>query len=196
VRLVDVREILPLVVYEPVRAARRREIIHIKRTRRVSLCDAISLVFENHDTVLYQIQEMLRAECITAPEKVQDEIDTYNAILPRTNELAATLFIELTDAATIEQDLKGFAGLDANSVFLQVAGTAAVTAVFEAGHADESRIAAVHYVRFPLPPATARAIRVTDATVHLTVRHPACTASVQVSDALRAAMRADLAPDS
>lgn len=58
------------------RDAMRGHVIDIKKQRRVPVGDRVSLVFENHETVLYQIQEMVRAEHITSPEGIQDEIDT------------------------------------------------------------------------------------------------------------------------
>ncbi len=72
----------------------------------------MTLVFENRDTVRFQIQEMLRVERIVQPDKVQHEIDTYNALLPGPGEVAATLFIEITDPARVQSVLDGFVGLD------------------------------------------------------------------------------------
>ncbi len=176
------------------RDERRRRIIELKRLRRVALGDAISLVFENDETVLFQIQEMVRAEGITDPAKVQDEIDTYNAILPRANELAGTLFIELTNPETIERDLDRYVGLDRGCVFLRVGDAAPVPAIFEEGHASEDRIAAVHFIRFALPAALAENVRSTHAEVRIEVQHPACAVTALASPALRDAMRHDLTP--
>jgi hypothetical protein len=58
----------------------------------------ITLVFENHETLRFQVQEMIRAERIVEPAKVQDELDVYNALLPTEQELSATLLIEITEA--------------------------------------------------------------------------------------------------
>ena len=57
------------------RDAFRGHVIDIKKRRRVPVGDHVTLVFENRDTVLYQIQEMVRAERITSPEAIEDEID-------------------------------------------------------------------------------------------------------------------------
>jgi hypothetical protein len=90
----------------------RRQIIEVKQIRRVPLGDNISVVFENFQTMLWQTQEMLRAERITEPELIQEEIDTYNELVPDDNELRATLFIELPDSQNIPQDLPRFIGVE------------------------------------------------------------------------------------
>lgn len=192
---VALSDIVPLVVYEAQRADRRRRIIDLKRVRRVALGDALSIVFENTDTVLYQIQEMLRAERITDPVKVQEEIDTYNVLLPDRDELAGTLFIELTDPDTLERDLDRFIGLDRDSLFLRVGDAPPVAATFEAGHATDARIAAVHFIRFSLPPDIAARIRTSSDDVLLEVRHPACRVVQRLGDTVRESIRRDLTAD-
>ena len=71
--LTDIR---PLSEYEPIRKDFRGRIIELKRNRRVPLGEYITLVFENRDTLLFQIQEMMRTEHIYDQSKIQDEIDT------------------------------------------------------------------------------------------------------------------------
>ena len=81
---VDRGEILGLAEYEAVRERFRARVIAEKKLRRVQLGPKATAVFENHDTMLMQIQEMLRTERITRPAAVQHEIDTYNEIVPGT----------------------------------------------------------------------------------------------------------------
>jgi hypothetical protein len=136
--------------YEIARPDFRRRVIAAKSRRRVTVGPLVTLVFENRDTVLFQIQEMLRAERIVDPAKVQDEIDVYNTLLPDAGEVAATLFIEITDEARVKPVLDAFIGLDeGKSLWMEIGGER-FFATFEAGHGREDRISAVHYVRFPL----------------------------------------------
>ena len=86
-------EILGLAEYEKVREPFRARVIEEKRARRVLVGDRVSAIFENHDTVLLQIQEMLRTERITRPAAVQHEIDTYNETVPTGDELSCTVMI-------------------------------------------------------------------------------------------------------
>src|SRR5574341_953144 len=90
-------DILGFAAYEKIRPEFRQEIIEKKKNRRVSVGDQISLVFENRDTVIFQIQEMLRAEKITDLDKIREEIAVYNEFIPNPGELSATLFIEIED---------------------------------------------------------------------------------------------------
>src|SRR5262245_30510096 len=95
-------EILNLVEYEKVRDARRRRILELKQARRVSVGRHLTLVFENRETVWFQIQEMVRAERIVDAAKIAEEIEVYNALLPQSGELAATLMIEIEEATQIK----------------------------------------------------------------------------------------------
>lgn len=180
--------------YEKVREARRARIIELKRRRRVDVGRYLSFVFENRETVLFQIQEMCRAERIAAEDKVQEEIDVYNALLPGPSELSATMFIEIEDMTRIKPVLDRLIGIDRGQcVWLQIGREFAVPGEFEAGHSDEERgkLAAVHFVRFRFSPEAARAFR--EAEVHLVLDHPAERARTRLSDETRAALLPDLA---
>ena len=186
-------EVINFFEYEKVRDARRARVIELKRRRRVSVGRYLSLVFENRETVLFQIQEMCRAERIADDAKVREEIDVYNALLPGPRELSATLFIEIEDMARIQPVLDELMGIDtAQCVWLQVGREFAVPGEFEAGHSDEEKgkLAAVHFVRFRFSPEAARAFR--EAEVHLVLDHPADRARTRLSDETRAALLPDL----
>jgi hypothetical protein len=144
--------------YELERPAFRERVIALKGRRRVPLGSLMTLVFENRDTVRFQIQEMLRVERIVQPDKVQHEIETYNALLPGPGEVAATLFIEITDEARVQETLDGFIGLDEPGRLQLTAGAGAYPALFEPGQSREDRITAVHYIRFPLGEEGRRAL--------------------------------------
>lgn len=144
--------------YEAGRAATRQRIIDLKRRRRVTVGDRVSLVFENRETVLSQVQEMVRAERILEPEKIQFEIDTYNALIPGPGCLSATLFIEITAGTDLRAELDRFIGLDQpGTVWLDLGAAGRVEADFEAGHSNTVRISAVHYITFRLTPDQRRA---------------------------------------
>ena len=89
---------LNILEYEKVRDNYRRRIIAMKKKRRIQVGNLLSLFFENRDTVLSQIQEMIRTERIVDEGRIQEEIDIYNSLIPGENELGATMFIEITDS--------------------------------------------------------------------------------------------------
>ncbi|HEY4908440.1 MAG TPA: DUF3501 family protein, partial [Methylomirabilota bacterium] len=105
----ELKDVLNFFEYEKVRAEMRERAIELKRVRRVTVGRYLSFVFENRDTVLFQIQEMCRVERITDDAKIQDELD---AIVPGPRELSATLFIEITDKEQIQPVLDRFMGID------------------------------------------------------------------------------------
>src|ERR671919_2027032 len=105
-------EILNLHDYEKARDERRRAIIALKAERRVAVGQYLSFVFENRATVWFQIQEMIRTERIVDDAKIADEVAVYNELLPGDGELAATMFIEIGDAASIKPVLDALLGID------------------------------------------------------------------------------------
>ncbi len=114
-------EVLDLRAYERVREEYRAQVIHRKRLRRVALGPIMTLVFECFDTVRFQIQEMARVEKIISDEAIQDELDTYNRLLPRVGELSATLFIELTSEGALREWLPKLVGIE-RALGMEVAG--------------------------------------------------------------------------
>ncbi len=156
--LLTASDIANLHEYELERPGFRSRVIALKSRRRVPLGPLMTLVFENRDTVRFQIQEMLRVERIVQPDKVQHEVDTYNELLPGPCEVAATLFIEITEQPRIQEVLDGFIGLDEPGRLALSVGGHRYPALFAAGQSREDRISAVHYIRFPLGAEGRRAL--------------------------------------
>src|SRR3990167_288732 len=105
-------DLLPAVEYERQREQFRSQIIALKQRRRISVGPLITLVFENRETLRFQTQEMIRVEQILDPRKVQDELDVYNALMPGSGEVSATLLIEITEQDRMKEWLDVFMGLD------------------------------------------------------------------------------------
>jgi hypothetical protein len=192
VRPVTADEILNLYDYEAVRTARRQAVIALKADRRVAVGRYLSFVFENHETVWFQVQEMIRAERIVDPAKIAEELEVYNTLLPRPGELAATMFIEIGESAQIKPVLDALQGIDTGGHVRLEVGPHVAVAEFEAGHSDEERgkLSAVHFVRFALPPAARRAFA--DVEVALVVDHPADPGRTVLPPASRRRLAEDL----
>ncbi len=109
---IALEDIIGNAAYEKVREKSRQRIIDLKRRRRVSVGDKVTLVFENRDTVIFQIQEMMRAEKISDLDKIREEIEVYNELIPGTWELSATLFLEIEDQTHLREELLKFLGID------------------------------------------------------------------------------------
>lgn len=178
--------------YEPLREEFRQRIIHLKKRRRLSVGDRISLVFENRDTVLFQIQEMVRAERTTAPEAMQEEIDVYNRSIPAIGELSATMFIEITEGEAVREELDRLIGVNEKLV-LRIGGEHAIPGVFEPGWSREDRVAAVQYVKFPLSAEQGEAFRAGADPVVVEIDHPNLQVRAEMPDDVRRALAEDLA---
>lgn len=190
---IELNDILNFFEYEKVREEMRRRVIAMKRPRRVPIGSYLSFVFENRDTVLFQIQEMCRVERITDDARIQDEIDVYSAMLPGRGELSATLMIEIEDKEQIQPVLDRFMGIDTGQrVWLQIGKEFAVPGEFEPGRSDEEKgkLSAVHFVRFAFPPEAIPAFR--DADAWLVVDQPGEKARTQLSEETKAALLEDL----
>ena len=187
-------DLLNIAEYEQARTDFRRDIMEHKSHRRVSLGPDISLTFEDRRTVIFQIQEMMRAERLVDDAAIQEEIDVYNTLLPDEGELSATLFIEITDAALIKERLQQFLGLtDGKSLWLQVEDERTY-AQFEGGRSEEDQISSVHYLRFPLAPKARHGLQNHAADVRLCIVHRDYRHETVLAEEVQAALGGDLKP--
>jgi hypothetical protein len=190
-RKVTLDEIMGLERYERIRDEFRRRIIDLKKNRRVSVGDHITFVFENHDTVLFQIQEMLRAEHITDIDKIRFELDTYNTLIPDEGELSATMLIEITELSQIRPALVRLIGIE-KAVTLHIGDQFVTPGVFEPGRSKEDNLSAVQYVRFPFVPEARAVFKDEQQEVRLVIDHPNYQAQAVLSPAVRHALAAEL----
>lgn len=189
---VDRAEILPIEEYEKVRRDFTQQIIAARAARRALIGDKVSLVFENHDTIRYQIQEMCRVERIRSDDKVQIEVDIYNELLPDTpDELTATMFIEIDDEPRLKATLPKLVGIE-ESVRLKIGDGIIIPAEGEKGRSREDYTSTVHYLRFHFTPEATAALRQGDQSVWLEIDHPNYGASVRLNRETMAALAEDL----
>ncbi len=191
-RPVDRSEILPIGEYEIVRDRFRARVIEEKRRRRLRVADRASVVFENHDTALLQIQEMLRTERITREGAILHEIETYNELVPGDNEVSATVMIEIDDKPEREDFLVRAKGLE-DSVSLVIDGErCSGKTTPERVLAD--RASAVIYLKFALTSRAVSALRdkTKEHAVEIRFDHAAFTAAAKVPRAVVVSLAEDL----
>ena len=186
---VALEDIVGNAAYEKAREKSRQRIIGLKRHRRVSVGDKVSLVFENRDTVIFQIQEMMRAEKISDLDKIREEIAIYNELIPSPRELSATLFLEIEDQTHLREGLLKFLGID-ESVYLNI-GNHSIHARFEEGRSREDKISAVQYVKFPFSAAALEAL-VKGEMAELVIDHPNYRACTVIEPGTRQSLVEDL----
>ena len=180
-------------IYAGMRDDYRKHIIAIKRDRRASIGDRVSMVFENRHTLISQIEEMLRAENLTTDEQIEEEISVYNAIMPSADSLAATLFLEVPPGTNPRTELDRLIGLD-EYVVLHIRANGSdfsARAAFEEGRGTSERISAVQYCRFPLSKETLEALRTEGAKLSIEINHPGYKHICECSEAMRASLAAD-----
>ena len=190
---VERNEILPLGDYEAVRERFRARILELKRARRMILGDDMSMVFENRDTVLWQIQEMLRTERITGERAIAHELETYNELVPGDRELSATLFIEIPELARREEMLTRLCAIEEHVSFeIGSPERHRCRATFEEGRRDRGRAAAVQYLKFPLGEEACVEVGARRGPATVVFDHPALSARFSLSAATLASLSDDL----
>lgn len=189
-RPVEPSEILDLTAYEKIRPEFFQRMIELKRPRRVHVGPVLCFLFENRDTVIFQIQEMTRAERTVDAEAIAEEVEVYNELVPAEHALSATLMIEIPDLDRIRPELDRLIGIDEH-VHLDIGGES-VRATFDEKQFEEDRISAVQYIRFPLGPELAARFRDPSVPVELRVDHPHYAEKVAIEGETRASLAADL----
>lgn len=184
-------EILDLVQYEKIRNEFRKEVVSMKKNRRLPIGDRMTLVFENRKTVLFQIQEMVRVERLVDERAIQHEIDTYNMLIPEKRELSATMLIEIQEVGRIKDVLDELVGLPKNCVFLRV-GEQRHYASFDLDQSEEDRISAVQYIKFALDDATEKFFADAKVPAEIVVDHPHYQHRATLDGAIRESLIDDL----
>ena len=187
-------EVLALGEYEAIREPFRARVIEEKKRRRVKLGDRVTVLFESHDTILLQVQEMLRTERISRENAVAHEIETYNALLGGERDLGATLMIEIEDNDERVRFLAAAKGL-AGTVRLHI-GASEIAATTDPARDHADRSSAVVYLVFALDAAAIAALEkvaknelaASSLPIALSVDHPAYQARVNLPAATVASL--------
>ncbi len=185
-------DVVNIAQYERERPAFLARIIELKKRRRAQAGDLVTLVFENRDTVRFQVQEMMRAKRIVNDERIREELDAYNRLIPGPNALSATLLIEVTDRARLREALDRFTGIDHGGTTFLVFGGERVEAQYEGGGGNESRVSAVHYLTFTLSDAQAQAIVSGESEAAVEIAHNGYAATAALSPETLASLAEDL----
>ncbi len=145
---IQLNELMNIIEYEKVRQKYRSDLISYKKARRIGIGPNITVTFENKRTMKFQIQEMMRAERMVYDDQIKEEMKVYNSLLPKKNELSATLFIEVTEESKIKSILNSFIGLTSGENLYFKIGESKIPAIFELGREEEDKISSVHYIKF------------------------------------------------
>ncbi|HLD10316.1 MAG TPA: DUF3501 family protein [Methylophilaceae bacterium] len=152
--------LLSLEAYHKARPEMRKQIIALRRLRTVALGDHLSLIFENEALMRYQVQEMLRVEKLFEDGPIQDEIDTYNPLIPDGSNFKATMMLEYSNEADRKIALGKLVGIE-HRIFIEVEGQPRVYAIADEDldRSTEEKTSAVHFMRFELTSDMKRALK-------------------------------------
>ncbi len=191
-RTIERNEILPLGDYEAIRPHFRARIIEEKRPRRVRLGEHLAVTFETRDTVLLQIQEMLRTERITSEPAIAHEIATYNDLVPGENQLSLILWVEIGEKELRDRRLVELTGLE-DTVRFEVDGKSFEVKGPRPDGFMEGRTTAVHYLKAQLSPEAAAAMKSGKASAAIVIEHAGHPLRVEIGRATMAKLVEDLA---
>jgi len=140
-------EILDLTAYERARPDIQARVMGVKAPRRIHVGEALTFLFENRDTIRYQVQEMVRAERMVKEEDIAHELETYNELLGGRGELGAALLIEIDDPATRDRRLREWLGLP-HHLYVRTTSGRTVRATFDPRQVGSDRLSSVQYLKF------------------------------------------------
>ena len=150
----------------------REQVLTLKKDRKVQIGSNVTLLFENSDTIKYQVQEMLRIEKIFEQNGIEKELATYNPLIPDGSNLKATMLIEFPDEVIRKEKLGQLTGIE-HKVWLQVGENVRIFAIADEDleKTTEEKTSAVHFLRFELSNLMVKDLQ-SGATLFAGIDHP------------------------
>jgi hypothetical protein len=187
------QSLLSLEAYARERNSYRSRVIAHKKLRTVHLGESVTLIFEDEQTVRYQVQEMLRIERIFEEAGIRGELEAYNPLIPDGGNWKATMLIEYPEPEERRRRLAELKGIE-DRTWVQVAGHGRVYAIADEDldRENEEKTSSVHFLRFELDPAMRQALKA-DAAVAMGIDHPNYRAQAEVPAPVRDSLAGDLA---
>ena len=191
--LIRRESLLPLETYARERHEFRARVIEHKKHRKVQLGDSVTLIFEDELTIRYQIQEMLRVERIFEEQGIQDELETYNPLVPDGRNFKATMMLEYPDPEERQRWLSKLIGIE-DKVWIQVRGFERVGAIADEDleRENEQKTSSVHFLRWELTDDMAQTLK-SGVGLSMGIDHPQYRTTLDVPAAVRDALVKDLA---
>jgi hypothetical protein len=185
-------DLFSLEKYADQRADFRAQVIEHKKNRRVNVGPSLALYFEDRLTIQYQVQEMLRIERIFEAHAIEEELETYNPLIPNGSNLKCTAMLEFRDVAVRRERLAQLVGIE-HLVWLRVEGYEKVYAIAneDLERSTDEKTSAVHFMRFELTPEMKKSLA-GGAPLIIGVEHDLYPHHAVVDDATRRSLLTDL----
>jgi hypothetical protein len=185
VKPVQRAEILDYVTYGEQREEIRAAALRGKSVRRILVGEHFTFLFENHETVRYQVQEMMRVEKIVKEDDIQHELDTYNELIHPAGTVGCTLLIGIDDEADRDVKLREWMGLNEH-IYAKMSDGSQIGPTWDPRQVGEGRLSSVQYLSFSLGEK---------APVAIGISMPGIEAETELSEAQREALQHDLTAD-
>jgi hypothetical protein len=190
-RSITPADIMPMSQYTKIRAEHRRKLVEAKRLRRIHVGPHVTLFFENYDTMWAQVQEMLYIER-GGDEQIEGELSAYNPLIPKGQELVATMMIEIEDEGVRRRTLAGLGHVETMVSFGFAGHTVTATPEDDLERTTaEGKTSSVHFLHFAFTPGQIAAFRTKGTQVTLGITHPKYGHLAILSEESRASLAAD-----
>lgn len=150
-------DILDFITYGEQRDAIRASAMAAKALRRVHLGGHLTFLFENAETIRYQVLEMVRVEQMVKEADIRHELETYNAVLGDGGELGCTLLIEIPDEKERPDLLRRWRDLP-DHIFMVCTDGARIKASFDQEQMSEDKLSSVQFLKFAVGRRTPAAL--------------------------------------
>jgi hypothetical protein len=186
-------DILPVEQYAQERREHRRRISEVKRNRRIEVGPFCTFYFESYETMWHQVHEMLYIER-GGEAQIKDELEAYNPLVPKGDELIATVMFEIEDPVQRDRALNRLGTVE-HHMFLSIAGerVAGLPDPSRENTSPEGKASSVQFLRFPLTAAQKARFRTPGTQILVGIDHANYGHMAVMPEAVRAALAQDLA---
>ena len=184
-------DVMPLAEFEKIRAAKRKEIVALKRPRRIDVGPVATCYFESYDTMWWQIHEMLFIEK-GGDAQIDDELTAYNPLIPNGRELVCTVMFEINDEERRRAFLARLGGVE-ETLFLRIGDTEirGVPEVDLDRTTESGKASSVQFIHFPFTDDQTRAFRQSGSQIILGFGHDAYGHMAVIPEESRVALAGD-----
>ena len=184
-------DIMPLDVYTKNRKELRKNIVNLKKDRRIALGPYATFYFESYETMLAQVQEMLYIEK-GGDEQLKDELIAYNPLIPNGKELTATLMFEIDNPVSRAAFLSKAGGIE-EKVFIKIDGQS-IKAIPEEDvdrTSAEGKASSVQFIHFKLNDEQIEKFKSDSVEVEIGIDHKEYSHTTKLSSANLSSLVAD-----
>jgi hypothetical protein len=191
-RTITPADILAYEKYATERSEFRKNIVAVKKYRRLEVGPFVTFYFENYDTMWLQVHEMLHIEK-GGEAQLPDELRAYNPLIPQGDELIATLMIELDDPKRRDSELYRLAGIEESAyIELNQERIPGTPTEYDERTSSDGKTSSVHWVRFKFIPEQIEKFKLLSVEAVLGLAHPAYSHMAVIMPDVRAELVKDL----